>query len=88
MQTEVTVYWIEWFTNLAFIILGATGALFLLVLAIIMLDVSPRDATDSPNKRSGLSLKTDYGTGCEYLSAPGGGITPRMTGDGKHMGCR
>lgn len=46
-----------------------------------------RDDTDSARERSGLGLHTDYGTGCQYLSAKGGGLTPRMFA-GQHMGCR
>lgn len=50
---------------------------------------SPRDATDPPHgKRSGMLLRTDYGTGCQYLAEPFGGITPRVDADGRHMGCR
>jgi hypothetical protein len=34
-------------------------------------------------------LYVDEKTGCEYLSADGGGITPRIAADGKsHMGCK
>ncbi|MGM3162412.1 hypothetical protein ACS25C_16775 [Dickeya undicola] len=39
------------------------------------------DDTDGVG-RSGLSLYTDAGTGCQYLSAGGSGITPRMDKDG------
>lgn len=47
-----------------------------------------RDDTDG-RERSGLKLHTDHGTGCQYLSTPGGGITPRMSADGTtHHGCR
>ncbi len=36
------------------------------------------DATDKDAwNRSGMKLHTDHGTGIEYLSAPGGGITRR-----------
>ncbi|WP_025123942.1 MULTISPECIES: DUF6440 family protein [unclassified Serratia (in: enterobacteria)] len=33
-------------------------------------------------RRSGLALYTDVGTGCQYLSVSGSGITPRMDKDG------
>lgn len=47
-----------------------------------------RDDTDG-SERSGLKLHTDHGTGCQYVSTPGGGITPRMSVDGTtHHGCR
>lgn len=45
-----------------------------------------RDSTDA-EKRSGMNLHTDAETGCQYLSVPGGGVTPRMNND-LHMGCR
>ena len=38
--------------------------------------------------RSGMEPKTDALTGCQYLSAPGGGLTPRLDGQGKQIGCR
>jgi hypothetical protein len=46
------------------------------------------DATDSgPAQRSGMTLRTDYGTGCQYLSKDGV-LAPRMTASGKQAGCR
>lgn len=39
-------------------------------------------------ERSGMQPRTDHATGCQYLAVPGGGITPRLTADGQHMGCR
>jgi len=32
-----------------------------------------------------MRLHTDHLTGLQYLSAPGGGITPRLDRDGRHM---
>lgn len=48
-----------------------------------------RDDTDPGQwgERSGLVLRTDSLTGCQYISGGGSGITPRLTADGKHMGC-
>lgn len=47
-----------------------------------------RDDTDG-SERSGLKLHTDHGTGCQYLSTIGGGITPRVSADGAtHYGCK
>ncbi len=44
------------------------------------------DDTDlSPRVRSGMVLRTDHGTGCQYLEAAGGGITPRLRPDGKPL---
>jgi len=46
-------------------------------------------ATDDTDRgkwtRSGMSLYTDYGTGCQYLGKIFGGITPRVDKDGKHI---
>lgn len=50
---------------------------------------SPRDDTDDlGGKRSGMSLHTDALTGCQYLSVPLGGMTPRVDGAGRHVGCK
>lgn len=46
-----------------------------------------RDDTDGIS-RSGMKPHTDNATGCQYLSVPGGGITPRLDGNGQHRGCR
>ena len=35
--------------------------------------------------RSDLGLKTDYGTGCQYLTTLWGSITPRLDKDGKQV---
>lgn len=44
------------------------------------------DATDGPNgERSNMALRTDHGTGCQYLETLWGGITPRMGPDGKQV---
>ncbi len=68
---------IGWALVAAYIIVSAIGA------------CSPRDATDHPQgERSCMLLRTDHQTGCQYLSEPFGGITPRVDADGRHMGCR
>lgn len=46
-----------------------------------------RDDTDGID-RSNMMLHTDHKTGCQYLSAVNGGLTPRLGPDGKHLGCR
>lgn len=43
----------------------------------------PKDETDPPDGRSGLTLRTDAATGCQYLEGGGGGITPRLGPDGR-----
>lgn len=61
------------------------GCLILLSMALVA-KPSDKDSTDNPNGgRSGLRLSVDHQTGCHYLVAPGGGITPRLSRDGKHM---
>ena len=47
-----------------------------------------KDSTDPVDGRSGMSLYTDAASGCQYLGNPLGGITPRMTSAGQHMGCK
>ena len=44
----------------------------------------PTDDTDaSSTRRSGMSLKTDYGTGCQYLQSTHGNLTPRLDVNGE-----
>lgn len=45
----------------------------------------PKDTTDPPDGRSGMGLHTDHETGCQYLSHPRGGLTPRLDSTGKHI---
>jgi hypothetical protein len=45
------------------------------------------DDTDGTT-RSNMRLYTDARTGCQYLSVPGGGITPRKDDNGHHLGCK
>lgn len=50
-----------------------------------------RDDSDSGSwgsGRSGMEPMTDALTGCQYLRVPGGGITPRLDGQGRQIGCR
>lgn len=42
------------------------------------------DSTDG-KARSGLGLHTDNLTGCQYLSSPYGGLTPRVDKDSTHI---
>lgn len=41
-----------------------------------------KDDTDPSGGRSGLKIHTDSGTGCQYLSVSGCGVTPRLSADG------
>lgn len=65
--------------------LAITGLVWFVIEAF---DLRPHDATDPVDGRSGMELLRDAGTGCEYLAAPVGGLSPRMSSTGEHMGCR
>jgi hypothetical protein len=47
--------------------------------------LNPKDDTDPPDGRSGMSLHTDALTGCQYLAVPFSGMTPRLDGSGRHV---
>lgn len=80
-KSEKSAYWMFRRDILIFV-----GALFALN-AIYNASGYGRDDTDAPDERSGLELRTDFGTGCQYLEASSGGLTPRLDADGNHMGC-
>lgn len=72
--------------------LKIAGALLLLHLLSGVVDAAlfarfgiGADDTDGPTGRSGLALRHDAGTGCEYLASRWGGITPRLTADGRQI---
>ena len=66
-------------------LLNVAGYLLIGYFAIAMLGrCTPRDDTDGDN-RSGMGLHTDARTGCQYLSVPFGGITPRLGPNGEHL---
>lgn len=71
-------------------VVAVGGAVLLLVVLLVgaLTSGSERDSTDPPGGRSGMALHIDHATGCEYLSKSRGGITPRLDGQGRHMGCR
>jgi hypothetical protein len=45
------------------------------------------DDTDNlaTGKRSNMALRTDYGTGCQYLESSDGELTPRLDRNGKQF---
>ena len=43
------------------------------------------DDTDGAGVRSGLGLRLDHGTGCQYLESRYGGLTPRLDNTGRHI---
>jgi hypothetical protein len=62
-----------------------------IVFFITLLTGAPQyGATDPLNKRSGLSLYEDSGTGCQYISGFFGlSLTPRIASVGRsHLGCK
>ena len=66
--------------------------LFFLLMFFLLMFSSLRayDHTDDRENgiRSGMNLRIDYGTGCQYLKAGFfGGLTPRIDGEGNHFGC-
>lgn len=64
-------------------------AVFSAITGVIFLLPIGRDDTDAEwPDRSGLRPMTDALTGCQYLAAQNGGMTPRLTADGRHHGCR
>ncbi|RWE44219.1 DUF6440 family protein [Mesorhizobium sp.] len=67
------------------ILLLAAGSLSLAIALVLIVNESPRDDTDPFNGRSGMRLYADARTGCQYLGAPGGGITPRLDAHGKQI---
>lgn len=66
---------------------GVIIALALVAFTVVFLGwVLPYDSTDPPGGRSGMTIRVDHATGCEYLSRRG--LTPRLDGQGRHMGCK
>ncbi len=72
---------------IAMVVVGTLSVFGAFSLVAVVADQGPKDNTDPPHGRSGMRLHADNLTGCQYLSIPGGGITPRLTADGRHMGC-
>lgn len=69
-----------------------TAIKYLLISFVLMYGLSyiftPYDTTDPvEGGRSGLSVKTDHLTKCQYLVNSSGGMTARIDLDGQHMGC-
>lgn len=70
--------------------LGAVAALIVMALASYLnTNRGPLDDTDNKvtGARSQMRILVDHGTGCQYLVSIGGGLTPRLDGEGKPM-CR
>lgn len=75
---EYTKWLCEWF--------------FVCVSAMFLVGLTPisRDDTDPGNwgARSNIRPVTDSLTGCQYIETSKGGITPRVDGKGRHIGCK
>lgn len=61
--------------------------------AVVLLMVSEtqffRDDSDVPNgDRSGMQIRTDALTKCQYFESRAGHLTPRLGELGKQVGCR
>lgn len=65
--------------------LAALGALAIFAVNAF----TPKDDTDPPDGRSGMVLRTDALTGCQYLANPGilghSALTPRLDEHGNHV---
>jgi len=60
------------------------------ILTLFALTPFARDDTDEQGwrgKRSGVHLRIDHGTGCQYLQPTTGGLVPRLDWQGRHIGC-
>ena len=72
--------WTTWF--IGWLIVGMVIAWLWSLLPI------GHDSTDGAwPHRSGVEVVTDAATGCQYLKTASGGITPRVDGRGKQLGC-
>lgn len=61
----------------------ATAGLILIVAANFV--PGNFDDSDNPPVRSGMRIKTDALTGCQYLLSFTGSLVPRMGGDGRQV---
>lgn len=57
----------------------------LISISVIYASSSPKDSTDPVDGRSGLEIKVDALTGCQYLTTQKGGLTPRIDANGKQI---
>jgi hypothetical protein len=57
----------------------------LAILVILNCVVSQHDDTDPADGHSGMSLYIDARTGCQYVAAPFGALTPRLDRTGKQI---
>lgn len=65
-------------------LLGGIVVLLIIQGAYSFFDIG-KDDSDSAEKRSDMSVRTDYKTGCQYLESSKGELTPRLQKDGTHL---
>lgn len=65
------------------------GFVILVVLQAVLnwLDYGTDSSDKSGTQRSGVAVRIDHGTGCEYLETSKGALTPRLDAEGRHI-CR
>lgn len=68
---------------LATCLFGVICATILILAACF--DGCGRDDSDPPGGHSYMQPLVDFKTGCQYLRASGGGLTPRLAPDGKQI---
>lgn len=68
--------------------LAGVGGSFLVLLIADSLVFARDDSDPAGTARSGMLIRTDNLTGCQYLRAGSGGLTPRVDGAGRHIGCK
>ena len=75
---EWTIWLINWY------------CIWFAIFWVISMTPIGRDSTDQSDwgYRSNLVIRTDALTGCEYLATSGGGLTPRIDGKGRQLGCK
>lgn len=61
---------------------------FALALLRGIFDIGTDDSDYSSFYRSGVAVRIDALTGCQYLEGNNGGLTPRLDYSGKQIGCR
>lgn len=68
-------------------VLGNLAIVGAVLIGVALLSALPflKDDFDPTNGRSGLKIYTDHRTGCQYIGAGSGGLTPRLDANGKHI---
>lgn len=91
MNSDQKTAYLRKFTEEACYLGKVPFVVWVLLLLFVLSWLQPYDDTDdAQNKiRSGMVVKTDHRTGCQYLESGFiGGLTPRVDVSGQHIGCR